>query len=59
MQVDVEQSMPPSADTVEHVMGGVGITPLSNAFMVGRFSLDVKDHRGVGLDYKVSSKTFI
>ena len=41
-------------------MEDIGVTPLSNAFRVWRFSLDIKkEHHGVGLSYEVSARTFI
>ena len=56
---DVDKGMPAAADTVEHVMEEIGVTPLSNTFRVGRFSLDMKDRHGVGLSYELSARTFI
>ena len=59
MQFDADKGMSVAADTVEHVMEEIGVTPLSNTFRIGRFSLDMRDHRGVGLSYELSARTFI
>lgn len=43
MQVDVGKGTTVTADTVERVMGDVGMAPLPKSFRFGRFSLDVEN----------------
>ena len=57
MQID--EDMAGTADTVEHIVGDIRMTPLSKAFMVGRFSLDVRSSHEREGDCKLSVKTVV
>jgi hypothetical protein len=57
MQID--EDMAGTADTVEHIVGDIRMTPLSKAFMVGRFSLDVRSTHEREGDCKLSVKTVV
>lgn len=54
MQVDPAKIIGTRADTVGCVIGDIGMTPLSGAFRVGRFSLDAMNPCEHGPDRKVS-----
>lgn len=55
MQVDPAKIMATTADTVP--WGGIGMTPLSGAFRVGRFSLDAMNTCELEFDRKLSFNT--
>lgn len=59
MQNDVDKDMTATADTVEHVMGDIGMAHLSKAFRVRSFSLGVGNTHEVELDCKLSAKTVV
>ncbi|KAF9650349.1 hypothetical protein BDM02DRAFT_3185549 [Thelephora ganbajun] len=59
MQVDPDKNMVLTADAVGRVMGGIGVTSFSETLRVGGSSLDVRNTRGLDLDYKLSANTIV
>lgn len=58
MQIGVDKDVIITTDTVEyvdHVMGDIGMIPLSKEYRVRSFSLNMKDGHEIGLDCKVSA----
>jgi len=59
MQIDPDQQTIATADTVEHAMGDIGMTPLSKALRVGRFSLDVRHAHELEISCRLSANTIV